>query len=258
MTQMDNRAKLVEEMLKSIDTGGVEATSLAQVIEDSLHPHLKDHIAELHYHHARPNPKIDFMRDTHLHRLIVKFFEEMKYGSFSMSDLDIFAGFYSRFLNQEELRTKKSYESEKSRLLKIVTDHLSQTRPLINSGRAEEHLKKERKYELVPSSVYERDVSDIVSVDVRNSEPEVYKNYFAALVVKDQLQKDLTVATRERQDLQSSFKLLTIDEAKILERFARNQDPTYSSVVYGVKYCEWRLSKLKQGVITINIVHRFE
>lgn len=256
MSSMYNKAKLVGEMLQQVDIQGADQATLAQVIEDSLHPILKDHIGELHYNHHGGRSRGNFDRDYELHREIVKFFNEIRHGGFSLRTLAQFRGLQTRYLQEQELEGKRDTETETSRLLVMVEGYITQIRPLINLGRA--RALAEGESETLPDVIYESDVTDIVRVNDTGSEQIIYQNYFKALMTRAQLKEQLAAATTERQYLQRSFIHLSSPEARRLDTFLYDRDPKYCSLVYAARYGEWRLQQLRRGIITINVVHRFE
>jgi len=252
-----NTAKALIESLESATITGVDQSTLGQVIEDSLHPLLKEHIFELHYNHHGRSSYANFERDFDLHREIVKFFTEMAHGGFSLSTLDRYQALQTRLLQREELEGKIAIESDTKKLLTMLEKYITQIRPLISPERARAYL-GEGKKEKSPSEVYESDVTSIVRVGDTGSESTIYQNYFKALIAREQVTQQLTVAKKERQDLQKSFTQLSSSETQKLGLFKNDRDPKYSSLVYAVKYGEWRLRQLRKGAITINVKHSFE
>jgi len=252
-----NSAKALIASLENATITGADQTTLAQVIEDSFHPLLKEHIFELHYNHHGRSSYANFEKDFELHREIVKFFTEMKYGSFSLTNLSKFKALETRLLQGKDLERKRTIESDTQKLLIMLEEYITQIRPLISPERAKAYL-SEGENQILHAKVYENDITAIVRVEDTGSEKTIYKNYFKALMAREQVTQQLAVTKKERQDLQSSFTQLSSSESKNLDLFKNDRDPKYCSLVYAVKYGEWRLRKLRQGAITINVVHRFE
>lgn len=251
-----NSARALIESLEGATIQGADHATLAQVIEDSLHPLLKEHIFELHYNHHGGRSRGNFDRDYELNREIVKFFNEIRHGGFSLSNLSQFQGLQTRLLQGQELERKKGIETDTGRLIGIVEDYITQIRPLISPERARALVRGEDK--TLPARVYESDVTDIVRVSDTSSKQTIYQNYFKALMARAQLKQQLAFATTERQYLQRSFTHLNSPEVQRLDTFLHDKDPKYCSLVYAARYGEWRLQQLRSGIITINVVHRFE
>ena len=110
----------------------------------------------------------------------------------------------------------------------------------------------------MPVKYSDNEITDIVKRTEIVSEEQVYTNYFKALISKDQVFKYLTLVKEGRIKLQNSFLLLDEEEAVELDYFKHDKHHKYSSLVYAVKYGEWRLQQMRKGIVTINVVHRFE
>ena len=92
----------------------------------------------------------------------------------------------------------------------------------------------------------------------KDSEKEIYQHYFKALDAREKVKNRLAIARRNKTSLADSFTVLSSSEQSNLDNFLYDRDPKYCSPVYSARYCEWRLKQLRKGVITINVLHRFE
>src|SRR3989338_6664326 len=248
-----NSARALVASMGNAFASGSDQANLGQVLEDSLHPLLKEHIYELHYRHHGQGSSTDFDRDYGLHEEIVRFFNGIPFGGFSLSDLSRFQRLNQRELQGQELKEKRDKEAEQLRLLERIGQYILGVRAFIDADRARVLA---HSYDVNAIRVVdEREVTSIVRADDSCAEEAVYQNYFRALQARELLTQQQQVAIEGRQNLERSFSPLGTYESGQLTDFLNDRDAKYSSVTYATKYCQWRLRQLRDGAITIRVVH---
>ena len=210
--------------------------SIGNFLDETFHGLLKEHIYQLHSrHHQRNNENFD--SDYLLHEEIVRLFNDLNVGYFSLFELEKFRAWENTLCLKGRLECKKLIEADVGGKIKLLEAHIKKIKPLIGSEKVDLYLNSN-----LPVRV--EDVEDILCLSDAAPENEVYQNFFSAAITKDKKLVELVETRKERASLERQYTPLDSYESNGLKEFKHDRHPKYSSSSYAARFVNWRLREL--------------